>query len=484
MIPVTLAELAEATGGTLLDADPGEKAAGLTLDSRNVAPGDLFVGLPGERADGAAFAAGAVAAGAVAAVIRAGAATSAFPRIEVADPLAAPSRPGVAAFPRIEVADPLAALTAIGGAVRDRSPAKVIGVTGSSGKTLTKDLLAAVFATKRRTLASAKSFNNEIGLPLTLTRLEPDTEVLVVEMGSRGVGHIAELCRTARPDVGVVTNVGLAHYEMFGSQATIAQAKGELPEALPADGVAVLNADDALVAGMAERTGARVVTYGIDAPADVRADGLTLGADARPSFTLVTPDGRADVTLPAPGEHLVADALAAAAAGWALGLAADDIAAGLAAAKLSPMRMEVTRRADGATIWNDAYNANPASMTAGLKALIAARQPGGRTIAILGEMAELGGIATEEHDRIGRLLVRLGIDRVVGVGPLGEVIVRAARLEGIWEPADAAAVPAVEDAAAAAGPLGPHDVVLVKASRAVGLDRAVEDLLSGQEVGA
>jgi UDP-N-acetylmuramoyl-tripeptide--D-alanyl-D-alanine ligase len=453
MIPLTLAEVASASGGRVHDADPATFVTGLTVDSRTVRPGDLFAGLAGERVDGAAFAPAAVAAGAAAALV-AGAAA--------------------AGVPRVEVTDPAAALAAVGSAVRDRSAARVVGVTGSSGKTITKDMLAAVLRTRLDVVASERSFNNEIGLPLTLARLEPGSQALVVELGARGRGHVAALCAQARPHVGVVTNVGTAHFGMFGSREAIAEAKGELVESLPGDGAAILNADDALVTAMAARTSAKVVTYGIVAPADVRAVELALDADARAAFTLLTPDGRARVQLPAPGEHLVMDALAAAAGAWALGLAVEDMAAGLAAAPLSPMRMQLRRRADGVAVIDDAYNANPASMAAGLRTLAAARRPGGRTVAVLGGMAELGPIAEAEHERIGRLVADLGLDRLVGVGPLGAVMVRAATAAGL---ADAAAVAGVEDAAPAVGALAQGDVVLVKASRAVGLDRAVAVLL-------
>jgi UDP-N-acetylmuramoyl-tripeptide--D-alanyl-D-alanine ligase len=430
----------------------------MVVDSRAAGPGDLFVALKGERVDGARFAGAAVAAGAVAAVVVA-------------------PEPGV---PCVEVADPLAALAAVATAVRGRSAARVAGITGSSGKTLTKDLLAGVLGTTLLTVASEGSFNNEVGLPLTLARLEPDTQALVVELGARGPGHIAELCALARPHLGVVTNVGTAHYGMFGSRAAIAAAKGELVEALPADGAAVLNADDPLVMGMAGRTSARVVSYGLagggrERP-DVVAEDVTLGDLGRPRFTLVTPDGRAEARLPLPGEHLVADALAAAAAGWVLGVGADAAAEGIARAELSPMRMQVRTLPGGAVVLDDAYNANPASMAAALRTLATARRPGGRTIAVLGDMAELGPIADEEHDRVGRLAVRLGVDRLVGVGDGGRIIVQAARLEGIWEPDDAQAVAAADAVTEAVGPLGPADVVLVKASRAAGLERVVAAL--------
>jgi UDP-N-acetylmuramoyl-tripeptide--D-alanyl-D-alanine ligase len=466
VIPLTLAEAAAATGGRLLEARGQAIAGGLAVDSREVRPGGLFVALPGSRTDGSRFAAQALEAGAVAVLARAGA---------------------VAAGPRIEVDDPLEALGALGAAVRARSPARVVGVTGSTGKTTTKDLLAAVLATKLSTVANTASFNNEVGLPLTLARLEPGTQALVVEMGARSPGHIAALARLARPEVGVVLNVGVAHLGMFGSQAAIAAAKGELVEALPSHGTAVLNADDPLVAAMAERTSARVLRFGLGPGAEVRAEGISLDGDGHAHFKLRTPGGGAEARLPAPGEHLVQDALAAAGAAHTLGLEPEGIAAGLRAAALSPMRMQVQRRADGLTVINDAYNANPASMAAALKALVAARGglAGGsrprRAVAVLGEMAELGGHAAGEHDRLGRLATRLGIDRLVGVGELGEAVVRAARMEGM-SPEEAVAVLDAGAAVAALEPwLRPADVVLVKASRVVALDQVAERLLGGAD---
>ncbi len=463
MIPLTLADAAGAAAGALRDADGAARVSGLAVDSRAVAPGDLFVALPGSRADGSAFAGAALEAGAVAVVARAGA---------VEQPLA-----------RIEVADPLAALGAIAAAVRGRSSARVLAITGSTGKTTTKDLLAGALATRLDTVANTASFNNEIGLPLTLARLEPGTQALVVEMGARGPGHIAALARLARPEIGVVLNVGVAHVGVFGSRQAIAAAKAELVEALPAAGTAVLNADDPLVAAMADRTAARVLPFGVDHPgAAVRAEGVSLDGEGRARFKLRTPAGSAEAALPVPGEHLVIDALAAAAAGHAAGLGPEEIAAGLRDARLSPMRMQVGRRADGVTVINDAYNANPTSMAASLKTLaVAAAGRRGRSVAVLGEMAELGEQAPAEHDRVGRLVVRLGIDRLVGVGELGGAIVRAARMEGMW-PEEAIPVRDAGAALVALEPwLEPADVVLVKASRVVALDRVAEWLLRGLE---
>jgi UDP-N-acetylmuramoyl-tripeptide--D-alanyl-D-alanine ligase len=456
MIPFTLDEIGGVTGGRLVDGDPTATVTGVAVDSREVRPGDLFVALPGSRTDGSLFAVAAAQAGAVATMAPAGM---------------------VFAGPRVEVADPLAALAALGTAVRDRSAATVVAVTGSNGKTTTKDLLAAALATRLRTVANRASFNNEVGLPLTLARIEPDTQAVVVEMGARGPGHIAALARLARPGVGVVLNVGESHLGMFGSRGAIAKAKAELVEALPADGTAVLNADDPQVAAMADRTVAQAILFGLGPTATVRADGVELDGDGAARFLLTTPAGTAPTVLPAPGEHLVGCALAAAAVAHVLGVGPTDAAAGLAGAKLSPMRMQVLRRPDGLTIVNDAYNANPSSMAAALKTLAALGRPGGRTVAVLGEMAELGPSAADEHDRIGRLATRLGIDRLVGVGELGRVLVNAARMEGMW-PEEAEAVTDPEAAVALLTPtLGPADVVLVKASRVVALDMVADALL-------
>ena len=460
MIPLTLKEIADVTAGRLADADPDAVITGVAVDSRAVRPGELFVALPGRRTDGSLFAAAAAEAGAAATLAQ---------------------ESTVFAGPRVEVADPLAALAAIGGAVRKRSAAAVIGVTGSNGKTTTKDLLAAALATTLATVANRASFNNEVGLPLTLARIEEGTQAVVVEMGARGPGHIAALARLARPTVGVVVNVGESHLGMFGSREAIAKAKGELVESLPPDGTAVLNADDPQVAAMAGRTVARVVTFGQGPGAQVRAERVTLADDGRASFTLVTPDGTAPVTLPAPGEHLVSCALAAAAAAAVCGVGPAAVAAGLATATLSPMRMQVRHRPDGLTVVNDAYNANPSSMAAALKTLAALGRPGGRTVAVLGEMAELGPTAADEHDRIGRLATRLGIGRLVGVGEPGRVMVNAARMEGMW-PEEAEAVADPDAALALLTPvLGPDDIVLVKASRVVALDRVADALLAPRD---
>jgi len=457
---MTLAEIAEATGGRAHGAAGTTVTGAVTLDSRTVAAGDLFVAVPGERVDGHDFLPAATAAGAAAALV---------------------TRPDPA-LPCVVVDDPVVALGRLAAAVHTRLTGgglRTLGITGSSGKTSTKDLLGQVLAAAGPTVSPPGSYNNDIGLPLTVLSADESTRFLVLEMGSRGRGHIARLCRVARPQVGVVLNVGSAHLGEFGSADGIAQAKGELVEALPADGTAVLNADDPRVIGMAPRTRARVLATGRGEDADVRAEDVTLDDSARARFTLVTAEERHAVALRVVGEHQVANALSAAGAALAAGMTPAHVAAGLSGAEpRSRWRMEVTRRDDGVTVVNDAYNANPESMRAALAAL--AGMPAGRRIAVLGGMAELGPDADAEHVRLGRDAVAAGVDLLIAVGPdavgIAEGAVAAGRRAGeesVHVPDRAAGLALVSEA------LRPGDVVLVKASRSYGLELLAAELLGG-----
>jgi UDP-N-acetylmuramoyl-tripeptide--D-alanyl-D-alanine ligase len=463
LIPLTLAHLAAATNGALLDAEPKALATSLVIDSREVVPGAIFGALAGQRTDGTRF---------VVTAAEQGAAVVLVPSDHPDRALWAEKR-----VPRIEVPDVQLALGQVGRAVRLRSAARIIGVTGSSGKTSTKDMLLAVLAPHRRTVANEKSFNNEVGLPLTLSRIDPDTEVVVVEMGTAGAGQIAELCEIATPDIGVVTIVGMSHYEQFGnSQDAIAQEKSALPESLPISGFAVLNADDHRVLAMRERVRAEVITYGVHNEAEVRAEDVVLDAEGRPSFVLVTPDGRARVALPVTGAHMVVNALAAAAVASGLGLTVDQVAAGLAAFRLSPGRMQITQRPDGVRVIDDSYNANPVSVEAGLRALVASRPVGGRLIAVLGEMADLADLTVSAHQDIGRLAADLGLDLLVGVGPHPAQAVAAAQQAGLKQ---TMVVDTPDDVLAALEPLlRAPDVVLLKGSRVAGLDLAAAALIA------
>ncbi|EFL14666.1 UDP-N-acetylmuramoyl-tripeptide--D-alanyl-D-alanine ligase [Streptomyces sp. C] len=468
MIALTLAEIADITGGRPHDIpDPSVRTAGpVVIDSRQVEPGSLFAAFEGEHVDGHDYAGRAVAAGAVA--------------VLAARPVGVPA---------IVVPDVEKALGALARTVVERLGTDVVALTGSAGKTSTKDLIAQVLQHHAPTVWTPGSLNNEIGLPLTALKATAETRHLVLEMGARGIGHIAYLTGLTPPRIGLVLNVGTAHIGEFGGREAIAQAKGELVEALPSEaegGVAVLNADDLLVRAMSARTKARTVLFGEAEDADVRATEVRMTPAGQPSFTLHTPTGCSDVTLRLYGEHHVSNALAAAAVAHVLGMPAEEIATALSGAgTLSRWRMEVTEREDGVTIVNDAYNANPESMRAALRALVAmgeaGKADGGRTWAVLGPMAELGDDSLAEHDAVGRLAVRLNVSRLVAVGGReASWLQLGAYNEGSWGEESVL----VSDAQAAVdllrSELRPGDVVLVKASRSVGLERVALALLDGE----
>lgn len=459
MKPRTLEEIATAVGGTVRGATGSRvTVASLVVDSRAASSGVMFVALPGESADGHAFVSDALSKGAAAALVRRG---------------------WNGRGPVVEVDDPAEALLDLARGEREALGATVIGITGSTGKTCTKDLTAAVLAERFTVAASRASFNNEVGLPLTILSATDATEALVCEMGSRGPGHIRLLCEVARPHVGVVTNVGVAHMELFGSPAVLRDAKAELPEALAPDGIAVLNADDDAVRSYAERTPAgTVVLFGTGDDAEVGARDVSVGRETGAAeFELVTPNGSAPVRLSVPGEHMVPNALAAAAVGWSLGVTVQEAARALGNASVTPGRMQVVRMG-GVRLLDDSYNANPTSMAAALKA---ARWMAGdsRCVAVLGHMAELGAIAEEEHDRIGELVARLGIEELVVVGGEARRIATAAEREGV-EPDRVHLCDDVPKAIeVVSGLVRPGDLVLVKASRVARLERVVGALRSG-----
>jgi UDP-N-acetylmuramoyl-tripeptide--D-alanyl-D-alanine ligase len=460
VIPLSLAQIARITGGQRRGDADAVVTGEVVIDSRRAGPGGLFAALPGDRSDGHDFASAAVAAGAVA--------------VLATRPVPAPS---------VLVADVPAALAALARFVVDSLPAaQIVGITGSSGKTSTKDLAAQLVERLGPTIAPAGSYNNELGLPLTVLRADPATRYLVLELSARGIGHIAHLCAVAPPRYGVVLNVGRAHAGEFGGLDRVARAKGELAEALPADGVAILNADDPRVLAMAARTPARVVTFGVaqPRPADVRAADVRLDDLGRPSFMLLTPEGSASVTLPLHGAHNVPNALAAAALARELGLGLADVAAGLSAAVArSPWRMEVHRRADGVTIINDAYNANPESVAAAIEALRHLARDG-RGLAVLGHMAELGDISRASHEEVGELAARAGLAAVIAVGPEAAPVLSGARRVRSWR-GEALGVPDGPAALAVLGDrLKPGDVVLVKASRAAHLEGVAASLIRGE----
>ncbi|GAA2355922.1 UDP-N-acetylmuramoyl-tripeptide--D-alanyl-D-alanine ligase [Saccharopolyspora halophila] len=483
MIRLSLADIAQAVDGRLHRAEGSEiVSAGVEFDSRKVENGGLFVAVPGERVDGHEFAAGAVADGATGVL----AAREVDAPAVLVPPVTAEHSNAMALAGDHDGsgAAVLAGMAKLARHVVDRLPRlRTVGVTGSSGKTSTKDLIAQLLTPMGPTVAPPGSFNNELGHPWTVLRADEDTRHLVLELSARGTGHIAALCEVAPPKIGVVLNVGHAHLGEFGSQEAVATAKGELVEALAADGVAVLNADDPLVAAMAERTRARVVFVGESPSAHVRAEDIEVDDLARPTFTLATGEGKQRVTLPLFGEHHIGNALSAAAVALELGASLTGVAERLGAVqRMSGKRMEVAETSDGVTVVNDAYNANPESVRAALKTLAAmTRGKPARAWAVLGPMAELGEADTEAHDEIGRLAVRLNIDHLVVVGDGARVMHQAASLEGSWGE-ESVLVPDIDAAVALLREqLRPGDVVLTKASNSAGLWRVAEALLNEGE---
>jgi UDP-N-acetylmuramoyl-tripeptide--D-alanyl-D-alanine ligase len=459
VIPVSCGEIGDAVGGELVGVDPSAVVDGaVVIDSRAAGPGGLFVALPGERVDGHDYVGTATEAGVtVSLVTRA-----------------------IDGCPCIVVGDAQKALGDLARLVIGRLPGlTVIALTGSSGKTSTKDLIGQLIRPYGDTVVPEGSFNNEIGHPLTALQATESTKYLVAEMGARHQGDITYLTGITPPKVGLVLNVGTSHIGEFGSQDNIAVAKGELIEALVPGGTAVLNADDHRVAAMASRTEQRVLTFGEADGAGVRATDVKLDTEGRAGFTLRIGDFSRAVQLQYIGEHYVSNALGAVAVGYAVGLTPEQLAEGLiAATPVSAARMEVTERADGVTVINDAFNANPDSVRAALKALVAiGRARGARTWAVLGEMLELGDASADEHDAIGRLVVRLDVNRLVVVGAGAKPIHLGASLEGSWgnESAFVDTIPAALELLRTE--LRAGDVVLVKSSKGAKLRSLADALL-------
>jgi len=459
VIPVSCGEIADAVRGELAGADPAAVVDGaVVIDSRAAGPGGLFVALPGEHVDGHDYV---------------GTATSAGVTVSLT------TRP-VDGSPCIVVADTQQALGDLARLVVSRLPGlTVIGLTGSSGKTSTKDLIAQLIRPYGETVSPEGSFNNEIGHPLTALQVTETTKYLVAEMGARHMGDITYLTGITPPTIGLVLNVGTSHIGEFGSRDNIALAKGEMIEAVVPGGTAILNADDHRVAAMRSRTNERVLTFGEAPEADIRADGVKLDAEGRPAFSLHVGDYSGDVQLQFIGEHYVSNALAAAAVGSAVGMTGEQLVTGLnAATRMSAARMEVIERPDGVTIINDAFNANPDSMRAALKALVAiGRSRGARTWAVLGEMLELGDTSTDEHDAIGRLVVRLDVNRLVVVGQGAKPIHLGASLEGSWGNESMYLDSIPEALEVLRSELRAGDVVLVKSSKAAKLRSLADALL-------
>jgi UDP-N-acetylmuramoyl-tripeptide--D-alanyl-D-alanine ligase len=465
---MTAGDLVAATGGTLLRRSDRPIRGG-AVDSRLVTAGALFVALAGERTDGHRHLAGAATAGAAAMLVG-----------RAPDPVAGePPLEALGDVTVVLVSDPLRALHAVAAAWRRRFAPLVVGITGSIAKTSTKEAVAAVLERRFETLRTEGNQNNEVGMPLTVLRMGPEHQAAVLEMGMYVGGEIRDLAAIGVPSIGVVTTVQPVHLSRIGSLDAIEDAKAELVEALPLaaeGGVAVLNADDERVRRMASRTAARIVHYGFDPDADVRADEVASAGLAGMRFRLRTPDGDRDVAIPALGRMAVHNALAAVAVGLAAGMTLDEIVPGLAAGSTAPHRGNVIH-AGGVVIVDDAYNASPGSMLAALDLLAGLE---GRRVAVLGEMRELGLAHEAGHRRVGEAAARVADQLVVvdgGTGAAAAGIVEGALAAGLRPDR---VVPAADAAAALdalRGRLVPGDVVLVKASRGVELERVVDGLV-------
>jgi len=459
----TAQEVAAAIGARILQGPAGRRFQGVSTDTRTLQRGDLFFALRGEHFDGHDFVPAALQQGAAGAIVQ---------------------RPGpwapAADQVLLQVDDPLLALGRLAAWHRQWFPAPVVAVTGSCGKTTTKEILATVLGVERTVLASPSNFNNEIGLPLTLLRLRAHHQVVVTEMAMRGRGQIAYLAALAAPQIGVVTNIGVSHFERLGSMREIAAAKGELIAALPPEGLALLNGDDLRVRSLAAQSVAPVWFYGLGSGNAFTVEHLTSQGLEGSDFTLVTPAGSISASLPLPGRHNVANALAAAAVGQFLGLSLSQIREGFSRCRTGNLRLQAVTTPQGVRFINDAYNAAPASVRAALDVLAETPAPG-RKVAVLGDMRELGTVAVVEHLRLGQEIVTRPVDRLITVGELGAEIARGATIAGF--PAEAVQVCATPAEAVAflREDLRPGDLVLVKASRALALETIIQDLISDPE---
>jgi UDP-N-acetylmuramoyl-tripeptide--D-alanyl-D-alanine ligase len=463
VIELSLADIAEIVGGQLFGAESGETLVGgsVQTDSRLVEPGSLFFALPGEVTDGALFASAAAGNGASLVIAES--------RLELPVPV-------------IVVQNGVAALAALAAAVVTRVRAKgtlsVIAITGSNGKTTTKNLLRAILERQAPTVAPQGSFNNHVGAPISMLGIDYQTRYLIVEMGASGAGEIARLVAIAQPDIGVVLKVGLAHVGEFGGIDAVQRAKSEMVTDLRPDAVAILNADDDRVAEMARLSAASIDWFGLSDTADVRAEDIEATAKGT-TFTLVIGDSRRPVRLRILGEHHVTNALAALTVARRLGVDLGQAIEALESVERAERwRMEVLLPDNGAIVINDAYNASPDSMAAALKTLAQVRGENDRTVAVLGEMAELGEFADEEHDRIGRLVVRLNVRKLIVVGHAARHIHNAAGLEGSWDGESVLVETPDEAYDLLRDDLGAGDIVLVKSSKSANL-RFLGDRLGG-----
>ena len=454
MISLSVNEIADAVDGKVQGDGHVQITGSVETDSRLVTVGSLFVAKPGEETDGHLFVESATGKGAVAAIVE-----------RLVD--------GVS-IPQIQVQDSVLALGKLAGYVlakiRETSNLKVVGITGSNGKTTTKNMLREILSTSGETIAPIESYNNEVGAPYSILQTTLTTKYLIVELGAGGIGSIEYLAQICKPDIGVVLKVGLAHVGEFGGIETTAKIKAELPRSLAKDAICLLNSDDGYVAEMSEVTQAKTIWFGTGADAAYRASNQSVSISGT-NFDLTWPDGQStSFTLQILGEHHVMNALAAAAVADQLGIQREKIAEALGKMPLAERwRMQLLERNDGVTIINDAYNASPDSTKAALQTLAQLGKSGRRSIAILGEMAELGDAAREQHDAIGRIVVRLNIDQLIVVGQAAKLIHMGAEQEGSWA-GESKFFESIDEALAyLRGMLMAGDLVLVKSSKSANL---------------
>jgi UDP-N-acetylmuramoyl-tripeptide--D-alanyl-D-alanine ligase len=465
MVTMSAERLAELTGGRIVAGSRDAVFTGVDIDSRTLPAGAAYFALPGERSDGHVW---------VPSALRAGAKVVVVSRWDEEAAEAAQESRGDAAV--VRVPDVAVALRALAAAHRAGLRCPVVGITGSTGKTGTKDFIAAALSAGRVVVATRGNRNNDLGVPLTVLEADNRTDVLVVEMGMRGEGEITGLCDLVGPTLGVVTNIGQTHIEVLGTQDAIARAKGELVEYIPAGGMVFLNGDDDRSRALAERASAPVTWYGLSEGVDVRATDIEVDEGGRPTLTLVAGAGEVRTTLPIPGRHNAYSAAAAAAVALYLGATLDEIAAGLATAITTDMRMQVFTAAGGVTVINDAYNASPVSMRAALATLVDMRVSG-RRVAVLGDMAEFGSLTELAHFSLGEVVARSRIDVLVTVGERARRIADGAIAEGMPQSSVRPCAGVQEASEVLDDLLAPGDVVLVKASRCMELERIVEGIL-------
>ncbi len=465
MLPLTGSELAEIVRGEILNGRD-TLLGNVSIDTRSLKPGDLFIPLKGDRYDGHNFICTALEKGARGFLVE-------YRRRAIIEELERSLSDELAV---ITVENGLLALQVIAQHIRKVLSTQVVGITGSTGKTSTKDMIVGILSQSKKVVSSTESYNNEIGVPLTVLKAERDTEVIVVEMAMRGLGQITELARIARPTVGLVTNVGKSHFELLGSEERIGEAKGELVKAIPEEGIMVLNADDLWTERLKRMAVCPVISYGLSPSAEIRALDIYL-EKGRPSFTLRTPVGKSVINLPVLGIYNVYNALAASTVALQLGGKLEDVKSGLENCQISKMRMECFTSADGVTVLNDSYNANPASMEAALQTLrdVAAES---RKIAVLGDMLELGAISEKSHYQIGETVYKIGVNILITIGKNSRYIAEGAIRKGMRQ--DNVFICQNLDKARSLlnSQLKAGDVVLIKASRALRMEDVVDSIVN------